>query len=264
MPNERSFDTLRTRPMTLRSSLAGVTAILLFAALGACAPAPNVAASPVTSPVASATARDVQWARVSAEHTAIFIETYRAAGDRLESLAAGRTPGSWGVILDADETVLDNSDYELARVPFGGSFDANVWDAWVAEGRAPALPGSVAFTGRVHQLGGKVVIVSNRSDKGCPATRANLDRVAIKADLVVCKTDKDDKNPRFDAVQNGTAAPGFPAIAVLEWVGDNIQDFPHLSQAIRDEPESAFAKFGDTFFALPNPMYGSWQSKPLK
>jgi len=264
MPNERSFDTLRTRPMTLRSSLAGVTAILLFAALGACAPAPNVAASPVTSPVASATARDVQWARVSAEHTAIFIETYRAAGDRLESLAAGRTPGSWGVILDADETVLDNSDYELARVPFGGSFDADVWDAWVAEGRASALPGAVTFTHRVRQLGGKVVIVSNRSDKGCPATRANLDRVSIKADLVVCKTDKDDKNPRFDAVQNGTAAPGFPAIAVLEWVGDNIQDFPHLSQAIRDEPESAFAKFGDTFFALPNPMYGSWQSKPLK
>jgi len=250
--------------MTLRSSLAGVTAILLFAALGACAPAPNVAASPVTSPVASATARDVQWARVSAEHTAIFIETYRAAGDRLESLAAGRTPGSWGVILDADETVLDNSDYELARVPFGGSFDADVWDAWVAEGRASALPGAVTFTRRVRQLGGKVVIVSNRSDKGCPATRANLDRVSIKADLVVCKTDKDDKNPRFDAVQNGTAAPGFPAIAVLEWVGDNIQDFPHLSQAIRDEPESAFAKFGDTFFALPNPMYGSWQSKPLK
>ena len=264
MPNERSFDTLRTRPMTLRSSLAGVTAILLFAALGACAPAPNVAASPVTSPVAPATARDVQWARVSAEHTAIFIETYRAAGDRLESLAAGRTPGSWGVILDADETVLDNSDYELARVPFGGSFDADVWDAWVAEGRASALPGAVTFTRRVRQLGGKVVIVSNRSDKGCPATRANLDRVSIKADLVVCKTDKDDKNPRFDAVQNGTAAPGFPAIAVLEWVGDNIQDFPHLSQAIRDEPESAFAKFGDTFFALPNPMYGSWQSKPLK
>jgi len=250
--------------MTLRSSLAGVTAILLFAALGACAPAPNVAASPVTSPVASATARDVQWARVSAEHTAIFIETYRAAGDRLESLAAGRTPGSWGVILDADETVLDNSDYELARVPFGGSFDADVWDAWVAEGRASALPGAVTFTRRVRHLGGKLVIVSNRSDKGCPATRANLDRVSIKADLVVCKSDKDDKNPRFDAVQNGTAAPGFPAIAVLEWVGDNIQDFPHLSQAIRDEPESAFAKFGDTFFALPNPMYGSWQSKPLK
>jgi 5'-nucleotidase (lipoprotein e(P4) family) len=259
--------------MTTRSSIISLLAMLFSAGLGACTPAPNVAASPATSatsataPAASsvaATARDVQWSRVAAEHTAIFVETYRAAANRLESLSAGRAQGSWGVILDADETVLDNSDYELARVPFGGSFDASAWDTWVAAARAPALPGAVAFTSRVHQLGGKVVIVSNRSDRGCPATRANLDRVSIRADLVVCKTDKDDKNPRFDAVQSGTASPGFPAIAVLEWIGDNIQDFPHLSQAIREEPESAFAKFGDTFFALPNPMYGSWQSSPLK
>lgn len=254
--------------MTFRMSAHGVTAILLVATVAACTPNPTVAPSPATSQTGPTTAttiaRDIQWARVSAEHAAVFIETYRAAANRLVSLAAGRQQGSWGVILDADETVLDNSDYELARMPFGGSFDANAWDAWVAKGSAPALPGAVAFTTRVHELGGKVVIVSNRSDKGCPATRINLDRVAIKPDLVLCKTDRDDKNPRFDAVQNGTAAPGFPAIAILEWVGDNIQDFPHLSQAIRDEPESAFSRFGDTFFALPNAMYGSWQSNPLK
>ena len=259
--------------MITRSAATTLATILFSATLGACMSAPNVAVTPAPAPAptnspatapTAATARDVQWSRVSAEHTAIFIETYRAAADRLVALAAGRAPGSWGVILDADETVLDNSDYELDRVPFGGSFDANVWDAWVSAGRAPALPGAVTFTSRVHELGGKVVIVTNRSDKRCPATRANLDRVSIKADLVVCKTDKDDKNPRFDAVQNGTASPDFPAIAVLEWIGDNIQDFPHLAQEIRTEPESAFARFGDTFFALPNPMYGSWQNNALK
>lgn len=240
---------------------------LIAVALAACTPTPQVAPTPATSPaatVAAAASRDVQWARVSAEHTAIYVETYRAAATRLEQLSAGHSPGTWGVILDADETVIDNSSYELSRIPFGGAFDANVWDAWVAEARAPALPGAVTFTRRVHQLGGKVVIVSNRSEKGCPATRSNLARVSIDADLVVCKTDKDDKNPRFEAVEAGTAAAGFPAITVLEWVGDNIQDFPHLYQTMRNEPEIAFAKFGDTFFALPNPMYGSWQSNPLK
>jgi len=251
--------------MTVHTRTAASLAVLLAATVVACTPAPTVAAAPASSPpTAPPSARDVQWARVSAEHAAVYITTYRAAGARLQSLSAGRALGSWGVILDADETVIDNSTYELGRIPFGGSFDAAVWDAWVASASAPALPGAVAFTNRVHELGGKVVIVTNRSEKGCPATRANLERVAIKADLVVCKTDRDDKNPRFDAVQNGTAAPGFPAIAVLEWVGDNIQDFPHLSQAIRDKPETAFAKFGDTFFALPNPMYGSWQNNPLE
>lgn len=257
--------------MMTRPFASGTAAILFSVAVAACSPTPNVAVTPATrsapattSPSAAPSANDVQWSRVSAEHTAIFVQTYRAAADRLQALATGRAAGSWGVILDADETVLDNSEYELARVPFGGSFDARVWDAWVAAGRAPALPGAVAFTTRVHELGGKVVIVTNRSEPGCPATRANLDKAAIKADLVLCKTGDGDKNPRFDAVQNGTAAPGFPAIAVLEWVGDNIQDFPHLTQAIRNDPESAFAKFGDTFFALPNPMYGSWQATPLK
>jgi len=42
-------------------------------------------------------------------------------------------------------------------------------------------------------------------------------------------------------------------------VGDNILDFPALSQAIRPKGESAFTDFGTRFFMLPNPMYGSWQ-----
>ena len=244
------------RAPTLILALSAVLAL-------ACAPVPRVAATPAAVAKMPPSANDVKWSRASAEHRAIFIETYRAAGERLPTLALGHPPGSWGVILDADETVLDNSEYEVGRIPFGGSFDAPAWTKWVTEGRAPALPGAVAFTSRVHELGGKVVIVTNRDDAECPITRSNLDRSSIRADLVLCKTTMDDKNPRFDAVQNGSAAPGLPALAVLEWVGDNIQDFPHLKQSIRDGSDAAFARFGDSFFALPNPMYGSWQANPL-
>ncbi len=204
----------------------------------------------------------LHWARGAAEHRAIYVETYRAAAERLPALVGGRIANSWGVILDADETVLDNSEYELGRVPFGGAYDASTWANWVARGQATALPGSVGFTERVHQLGGKVIIVTNRDDSTCPITRSNLERIAIRADLVLCKIASDDKNPRFEAVQNGTAAPGFPAVAVVEWIGDNIQDFPHLSQSVRDDPDSSFDAFGRTFFALPNSMYGSWQRNP--
>jgi 5'-nucleotidase (lipoprotein e(P4) family) len=200
---------------------------------------------------------------VSAEHRAIYLETYRMAGERLTTLASGRAAGTWGVVLDADETVLDNLEYEMDRIPFGGSFDPKAWTAWVRAGRAPALPGAAAFTSQVQKMGGRVVIVTNRDEAECPVTRENLRTAAIAVDLVLCKTTTDDKNPRFDAVQNGTAAPGFRAIAVLEWIGDNIQDFPRLTQSIRTEPDSAFSKFGESFFALPNPMYGSWQSNPF-
>jgi predicted secreted acid phosphatase len=42
-------------------------------------------------------------------------------------------------------------------------------------------------------------------------------------------------------------------------VGDNIQDFPKLSQSLRDEADAAFGAFGTRYFVLPNPMYGSWE-----
>ena len=251
--------------MTLHSSVA-LPLFILSIGLTGCAAAPTVAPTPSAAPTSATAAKpnDVKWARASAEHDAIYIETYRAAAERLASLSASHQQGTWGVILDADETVLDNSEYEVGRIPFGGSFDSRTWAAWVAEGRAPALPGAVAFTARVHEMGGKVVIVTNRDEPECPITRANLQRASIPADLVLCKTTTDDKNPRFDAVQAGLAAPGVPAIAVLEWVGDNIQDFPHLSQEIRNEPNGAFARFGDSYFVLPNAMYGSWQANPLR
>jgi 5'-nucleotidase (lipoprotein e(P4) family) len=239
--------------------------VLVAALMAGCTRAPNVAVVPASGPTAaSAMTNDVKWSRVSAEHRAMYLQTFKAAGNRLATLAADHATGSWGVIMDADETIIDNSEYELGRVPFGGSFDAAGWTAWVMQGRAPALPGAVAFVTRVHDLGGKVVIVTNRNAVECPATRTNLERDSLLVDLVLCKADADDKNPRFDAVQNGTAAPDFPAITVLEWLGDNIQDFPHLTQAIRNGADSAFARFGDSFFVLPNVMYGSWQSNPAQ
>lgn len=228
------------------------------------APAPPVGAMGSTgvSTATAALSNDTHWARNSAEHKAIFLEVFRAAGNRLPALVSGHAAGTWGVILDADETVLDNSDYQKSRVPFGGKYDPAAWAAWVDQGTATALPGAVAFTARVRELGGKVAIVSNRDDAQCPVTRENLDRVGITNDVVLCKTTTGDKNPRFAAVQNGTASPTLPPLTVLEWVGDNIEDFPLLHQDVRSASDSAFARFGDTYFALPNAMYGSWERNP--
>lgn len=66
-----------------------------------------------------------------------------------------------------------------------------------------------------------------------------------------------DKNPRFAAVARGDATPGSGPLEVLAFLGDNILDFPGLSQSARDE--SALVDFGERYFLVPNPMYGSWQ-----
>jgi 5'-nucleotidase (lipoprotein e(P4) family) len=132
------------------------------------------------------------------------------------------------------------------------------WAIWVNERAAPPIPGAPEFTRRVHAAGGRVAIVTNRADSLCTATRANLMSAGIEADLVLCQTPgPSDKNPRFARVQNGTAAAGIPPLTVVAWVGDNILDFPGMTQASRNDAR-ALDLFGRKYFVLPNPMYGSW------
>jgi predicted secreted acid phosphatase len=77
----------------------------------------------------------------------------------------------------------------------------------------------------------------------------------IPYDRILCRVGTSDKNPRFEQVQAGSN--GFAPTNVLMWIGDNIQDFPALSQGNPD-----LSAFGVRYFVLPNPMYGSWDSKP--
>lgn len=234
------------------------------AAPPASAPAPVAAPATAAAPVAAELPRDVHWFRNAAEQRAAFVQAYRLAGDQLRQLAAGKPAGTWAVILDADETVLDNSTYQKERAAIGASFTPESWNAWVRRAAAPALPGAAEFIRMVRERGGRAVIVTNRDEIVCDETRENLRRLAIAVDAVLCKPEGgSDKNPRFAAVQGGTAVPGLPAQQVLMWVGDNIGDFPGLSQAIRLQPEAAFEQFGRTFIVLPNPMYGSWERNPM-
>ena len=254
------------RPVPPR--LAGAASLALLAALAGCATrrAP-VTPAPATVPdvVADSIPLSVRWFRASAERRAVYLQSYRTAATVIERRSAGLPPGGWAVILDADETVIDNSPYEQELAERHAGYSEASWAEWVLREAAAPLPGAVAFTTRVHALGGKVVIVTNRDDRYCDPTRANLRKAGIVADEVLCKTDpkSGSKDPRFEAVAAGTAPSTLPALKVLMWVGDNIQDFPRLTQAIRTAGEGAFADFGEAYIALPNPMYGSWERNPL-
>jgi 5'-nucleotidase (lipoprotein e(P4) family) len=225
----------------------------------------NPAPVSATTPESPRVHPEIHWARNSAEHRAIYLQTYRLATDQLRVLARGKTAGRWAVILDADETVLDNSTFQKRRADLDSAYSEVAWNAWVNERAATALPGAVEFTRTVRELGGKVVIVTNRDETVCSATRQNISSAGIPADLVLCKpAGGSDKNPRFRAVQEGTAAAAVPALQVVMWVGDNIQDFPGMSQAVRDSAQTALGDFGRRFILLPNPMYGSWERNTYK
>jgi 5'-nucleotidase (lipoprotein e(P4) family) len=238
--------------------------VLLVLLVTGCAPAAqrSLPAPPVAERAVLPEA--IRWVRASAEHRALFLQVFGAASDRVRELATTRERGTWAVILDADETILDNSEYQRRRAAQGLGFTADTWDAWVREEKATALPGAAAFLSLVHELGGRIAIVTNRDDVVCDETRRNMKALALASDVVLCRVKGvSDKNPRFEAVQRGTAAPGLGPLEVVAWVGDNIQDFPSLTQDVRSRAADAFSAFGRNYFMLPNPMYGSWERLPV-
>lgn len=235
--------------------------------LAACAPAPEAPAPmPAEAPAPAAPSAEnaaqrhleVLWFRTAAEYRALTLQTYRMAWEAVREHAAELESGNWAVILDADETVLDNSEFERRIAETGVSFEESMWDSWVMEEAAGLIPGAAWFIEQVQALGGRVAIVTNRDQRLCPATRRNLDVLGIHPAVVLCETDTGEKEPRFRMVQEGTAVDSLPPLEVLAWVGDNIGDFPGLTQGMRSEPVGAYEWFGVRYFALPNPMYGSW------
>lgn len=252
-----------------------LSAGFLLAGCATVAPAPPEPAPAPAPPVAAEASAEMppglHWARNSAEVRAIYLQTYQEAGEALEELAAGRQPFTWAVAIDADETLVDNSRYQRERALQGLGFTYDSWHEWVRREEATALPGAREFLEAVRGLGGKVAVVTNRSEEVCGPTESNLRKLRLAFDVVLCKPleGPSDKAPRWQAVEAGTASRSLPPLDIIMWVGDNIEDFPGGSQALAAGPEGTdpdmrrlLGRFGDDFWILPNPMYGSWEDNP--
>jgi 5'-nucleotidase (lipoprotein e(P4) family) len=243
---------------------------LVLALLAACAtpaPPPVVTAPPPAAETAAAVApqsASLHWMRSAAEHRAVFVQTFEAAGRRLPALVEGRDPFTWAISIDGDETILDNSQFQKESEAAGAGFTTESWNAWVRRKEAPALPGAVDFLETVRSLGGRIAVVTNRDESVCQSTEDNLRNERVPYDVVLCKPvgGPSDKMPRWQAIEGGTASKFLPPLALVMWVGDNVGDFPDGTQGWRDAPEPALEPFGDRFWMLPNPAYGSWEDNP--
>ena len=239
--------------------------VLLLLATVSCAasqaPAPQHPSSSAPEHPSPPAPESIRWVRNSAEYHAALYQVYRLATTRVEQAAAQLPAGSWAVILDADETVLDNSLYQLERAKIGQAFTPESWSLWVKRREATPVPGAAGFLSRVRALGGKVAIVTNRLDTECDDTRAVFENFKLPHDAMLCRVTgtPSDKNPRFTAVAAGQTPAGSSKMEIVAVVGDNILDFPGLSQKTKEQGAPGFTEFGVRYFLVPNPMYGSWQ-----
>jgi len=212
----------------------------------------------------------IQWYHGSAEKKALYHQAFNVANVvvKAEVKAQQLAKNAWGIILDIDETVLDNSWAE-----YDDYKDYEFSENEQRQNKATATPGAVAFTRKIHERGGYVSLVTNRNGKDqddFDATIANLNKENIYFDQVVFANaydeNKNDKNARFKAVESGEypediiLTKKLPAHQILAYFGDSIHDFPALhEQTMKDAKPGAFDPFGLRYFMMPNPMYGSWK-----
>jgi 5'-nucleotidase (lipoprotein e(P4) family) len=241
--------------------VAAIGFVTLLTAAGCRSTAPPVRTPQPPVAAAQALPDSLRWVRDSGEYRAAALQAFRAASAGVATAARSRQSGSWAVVLDADETVISNLQYQIERAQAGLGHTPETWRAWVARREAIPLPGASAFLARVRDLGGRIAIVTNRLESECADTEAVFRTHGLAYDMMLCRPDGEpsDKNPRFAAVAAGTTKAGGPPLDVVAFVGDNILDFPGLSQAAAKKTDSALDAFGVTYFMLPNPMYGSWQ-----
>ena len=204
------------------------------------------------------------WYQESDEAKALYLQGYNVATNRLKELLQKPTDKPYSIVLDLDETVLDNSPYQVQNVKDGTAFNPKNWDAWVKKASAKAVPGAKEFLQYAHQNGVQIYYVSDRDASQVDATIKNLEKEGIpvqgKDHLMFLEKGVKSKEGRRQKVQETTN------LAML--LGDNLVDFADFSKTSAEERskklEELKNEFGEKFIISPNPMYGSWESTVYK
>src|SRR5688572_24816236 len=85
------------------------------------------------------------WYQAAAEYDANALQVYNNARRALDAALATAGDKPPAVILDLDETVLDNSAFEGRMVRKGITYDLEDWFRWVDESAAKPIAGAAEF-----------------------------------------------------------------------------------------------------------------------
>ncbi len=219
----------------------------------------------------------LDWVTTSAEYRFIARAIYDQAIEYVKSSNFGT---GWTVVMDVDETILDNSGYQKNLERNGESYTDESWDQWVRSEQADLVPGAKLFIEAVIEKGGTLALITNRNrgldqytwnnlvandlpidiNNTCLMGRNSEDKEAIGSNGVI-----NDKDLRRMQIESGRAQcfekgqarhDKFEAVKIVMQVGDNIEDFKNVVQ--EDADVEGLLHDRNTLILLPNPMYGSW------
>jgi 5'-nucleotidase (lipoprotein e(P4) family) len=257
-----------------RSPLVAVAGVVVGIVVGQALPplraTPQVPIAPATT-----TATNPQENRVlgnlymqSSEYRACCLQIYKVA---LEKLIAklGAVPADGpppAVVMDLDETVLDNSPFQEFLYRNRLVYKEPLWDPWERDhaDEVGAVPGAKNFIAGAELAGATVVYISNRVAKLQASTVRALAHNGINVDNIdhrmFLRTE-----PSSDKTQRREQAA--QRFRVLMFFGDSLRDFsetfkvkPGVTNASRDRlVDEAAAHWGSDWFVLPNSSYGEWE-----
>jgi len=204
----------------------------------------------------------------AAEYRACCLQTYRLAGERLAELlkapaANGRPPA---VVMDLDETVLDNGNFQTFLYRTHLAYDDRYWEVWERDfpDEVGMVPGAKGFIDAAEAAGVTVIYLSNRvtryKDSTVKALARNGLNVTGVADRLYLKDGSSDKTARRKVAEE--------QFRVLLYFGDNLRDFSEEFKVKAGQTtvasraaqvDAAADRWGKSWFILPNSSYGEWE-----
>ena len=206
----------------------------------------------------------LRYQQKSAEVMALQIQTYRFATERFNEKVNGlKAPEKYAVVMDLDETVLDNTPL-LAR-DMEQCHDYTKWDTWgdwEKQGNPGLIPGAKAFLDNVAHHNVRIYYLSDRTNENKTDTLNTLKSLGlpqVSEESVLLDTGT--KEERRQAIMKNQQ--------IIMLFGDSLPDFAAQfknkkpTEEQRQLVESNAQHFGVDWIVLPNAAYGSWSKAKL-
>ncbi|QLB13390.1 5'-nucleotidase (lipoprotein e(P4) family) [Bisgaardia hudsonensis] len=202
----------------------------------------------------------INWMQESGEYQALAYQAFNTAKIAFNNAKVKKNKKK-AVVVDLDETMVDNSAYAGWQVKNNKNFASADWTRWVNARETQAIPGAVEFNNYVNKYGGKVFYVSNRKDKNEKAgTLDDMKKLGFEGateETLYLKKDTSNKVARFAEIEK-------QGYEIILYVGDNLNDFTGETYHKPNVERRAFVaanskEFGRKFIVLPNPNYGDWE-----
>lgn len=207
--------------------------------------------------LANETLSATNWFQTSAEAKALYLQGYYLARLSFDTNSKKRTSKPKAIIIDIDETILDNSPYQAKLIEKDVTYPV-YWKEWIDQNSAIPLPGALEFLRYVEDKA-TVFYISNRKMGDKDKTYSRLQKLGFPikdTNQLLIQVSTSDKSDRRKLVSD--------KYEIVLLIGDNLNDFDGVFEGKSvPEKEKLVNKmkddFGKKFIILPNPLYGDWE-----